>query len=177
MKRKGQLDHPIIGFFILALGLILIGGIFMKMFISIKSPLVNSFGNITNGGATAVSGVNKVLNTAITFWDKVIVFAFLFGIIFVFISAFFIDVHPIFIVLYIFINFMFMIFAPQIMESLATLYDPLSGAYLGDEVYQNLPFTIWIAQNFGVFIVGLMIATGIIIYTKLSWNKGIGGRA
>lgn len=177
MKRKGQLDHPIIGFFALALGLIIIGGIFMKVFVEIRDPLSNSLGNITVGGSDAQAGVNKVLNTAITFWDKVIVFAFLFGIIFVFISAFFIDVHPIFIVLYIFINFIFMLFGPQIVESISIIYDPLSGAYLGDDVYNQLPFTIWIAQNFGIFIIGLMIVTGIIIYTKLSWNKGVGGRA
>ena len=176
MKRKGQLDHPIIGFFVLALGLIIIGGIFMKLFVEIKTPLANSLGN-TTGGAEGQAGVNKVLNTAITFWDKIIVFAFLFGIIFVFISAFLIDVHPIFIVLYLLINFIFMLFGPSIIESISIIYDPLNGAYFGDSVLHNLPFTVWIAQNFGVFIVGLMIATGIIIYTKLSWNKGIGGRA
>lgn len=176
MKRKGQLDHPIIGFFVLALGLIIIGGIFMKLFVEIKTPLSNSLGN-TTGGLEAQAGVNKVLNTAITFWDKIIVFAFLFGIIFVFISAFLIDVHPIFIVLYLLINFIFMLFGPDIIESISIIYDPTSGAYLGDSVLQNLPFTYWISQNFGIFIVGLMIVTGIIIYTKLSWNKGIGGRS
>jgi hypothetical protein len=170
MKRKGQLDHPIIAFFFLVVGLIILAPIVMKMFVSIQTPLSSSLGNLTDGGLQAQANVNHILNVATLFWDKVIIFAFVSGILLLFVSAYFIDVNPIFIIFYIIINFVFILFAPDIIESIGSVYDPTSSAYYGADVINNLTFTSWIVNNFGIFIVGLMVITGIIIYTKIAWG-------
>ena len=78
MNKKGQvLDHPVLAVFIVIVGLILISPIVLKVVLSIQAPMSNSLGNITAGGTVAQSNFNSVLSTVVTFWDKLIIFAFI----------------------------------------------------------------------------------------------------
>ena len=165
-NKKAQLDYPIITLIILFAGLILVGIIIMKIFVSIQSPLSNAFGNVT-GGEIAQTNFNSIMNTATTFWDKVIVTCFIFGVILMFISAFYIDAHPIFVTLYLFISIFTMVFAPTIIDSLKTLYD--SSSFTTESAL--MPMTYWLIQYFGEVLVGLLIVTGVIIYGKIAWSS------
>jgi hypothetical protein len=164
MNKKGQLDYPIITFFVVMLGLLLLAPIMLKVFISIRDPVSAQLGNISNGGAVAQGNFNKVINTAINFWDKVIIAAFFLALILLVISAIFIDTSPFFIIIYIFISFMLVLFAPNIISSLDTIYGSQQFAV---EV-GHLSFMDAIRSNFGVFLVGIIVFTGIIIYGKIA---------
>lgn len=167
-NKRGQLDHPIILFVIVVFGLLLFAPIIMKIFLTTSSSVGSALGNVTNGGTQAKTNFDKVLNTAINFWDKIIVFAFVISIILMFVSAFLIDVHPFWIILYIFISFMLVLFVPDITSALDRVY---SNSQFTSEV-AHLPFTDSIRSNFMVFLVGIIVITGIIIYAKVGWGGG-----
>jgi len=164
MNKKGQIDFPIITIIFLVFGLLLIAPMVLKIFNSVQSNMSPSLGNVTGGaGVVGQENFNTVMGTAINFWDKVIVAAFVLSIIIMLLSSFLIDTHPVWIILYIFISFMLFLFAPDIIGSLDTLYDSPAFA---TEVSQ-LSFMDWIRVNFGEFLVGLFVITGIIIYGKM----------
>jgi len=171
MNKKGQLDYPIITFVVIVFGLILLGPIMLKVFSSIQAPFNDALLNQTDGGVAAAAGFNKVMDTATNFWDKVLVAAFVLSLLLLFISAFLIDTHPVWIILYIFISFMLVMFAPDIVGTLSNIYEsPL----FVDEV-NNLTFFSTILSHFGEFLVGIIVVTGIIIYGKVKYFGSGGG--
>ena len=106
-NKKGQLDNPIIAFAVIIIGLLILAPVVLKIMRSVQEPVSASFGNLTGkGGETAQANFNAVIVTGINFWDKVVVAAFIFAVLLLLVSAFLVDAHPFFIVLYIFLNFM-----------------------------------------------------------------------
>lgn len=172
MNKKGQFENPIIIFAVLVIGLLMFAPIALKIFISVDDSVGNALGNVSSGGDVARANFDKVSGTLVTFWDKIIVAAFFLAVIMLFVSAFMIDAHPFFIVLYIFLNFMLVIFTPDILQSVDAIYD---SANFATEVTQ-LGFLDSLRNNFVPFLVGIMVITGIIIYGKLAFGNG-GGRA
>lgn len=171
-NKKGQLAYPIITFVGIIFGLILLGPIMLKMFNSIQAPFSDALLNQSDGGGVAAAaGFNKVMDTATTFWDKVLVAAFVLSLLLLFISAFLIDTHPVWIILYIFISFMLVMFAPDIVGTLSNIYD---SPQFVDEVNQ-LTFFSTILTHFGEFLVGIIVVTGIIMYGKIKFFSGGGG--
>jgi len=174
MNKKAQLDIPIIAFFVVIVGLIILAPVMLRIFHSIQTPLSNQFGNLTGlGGEVAQTNFNKVMDTGAGFWDEVIVFAFFFGILALVISSVMIDTHPLFIFSYIFIAFMLILFSGNIINSLSVLYgtDMLTAAESN-----QLSIMSSLIDNYGIFMVGIIIFTGIIMYGKVAFfNKGLRG--
>lgn len=168
MNKKAQLDYPIIAFFVVVFGLLLLAPIIMKIFVSVKGPISSQLGNMTNGGAIAKENFDHVIDIGITFWDKVIIACFIIALILLVISAILIDTHPLFIILYIFISFMFILFAPNIIESLDAIYE---SAQFATEV-SYLPFVDSLRTHFAEWLIGIMVFTGIIIYGKIALFRG-----
>jgi len=166
MNKKGQiLDYPIITFIGIIIGLLILAPVMLKIMNSIQAPLSSQLGNITGGGGLiAQENFNSVMTVAINFWDKVIIVAFIVAILLLFVSAFLITAHPLFIILYIIINFMVILFAPNIVDSLSKLYD---SPQFATEVAM-LSFIDSLRTNFAIFILGIMVITGIIIYGKVA---------
>lgn len=165
MNKKAQLDFPLISIVIVIFGLLLIAPIMLKIFISIKAPMSSSLGNLTNqGGAIAQANFNHVIDIGITWWDKVIVSAFFLSILLLVISSIMIDTHPVWVILYIFIAFMLILFAPDIIGSLDAIYN--SSTFATEVTY--LSFMNSLRTHFGEFLVGLIVLTGIIIYGKIA---------
>ena len=167
-NKKGQIDYPIITWVVIVLGLMILAPIMLKVFNSIQAPMSSSLGNITNGGATAQAGFNSVMNTAIGFWDKVILSAFILATLLLLISAFLIDTNPFWLILYIFISFMLVLFAGDIIGSLDNLYN--SSAFATESA--SLAFIGSLRSNFGLILTGIMVITGIIIYGKIALTGG-----
>lgn len=173
MKRKGQLDYPIITFVVILVGLLIIGIVVLKVMNEVQAPFSSSLGNITGGGGEiAQTNFNYVMNIATSFWDKVIVFAFFVSIILLFVSAFLIDVHPFWTTLYVLISFFTMLFAPNIIGAVDNLYDNPEFALEASQ----LTFMNSIRTYFGEILVGVMVITGIIIYGKIALFSSRGGR-
>ena len=167
--NKGQLDYPIITFFVIVFGLLLLAPFMLKIFISIQVPVSAQLGNLTGqGGQIAQTNFNTVMNTTINFWDKVIIFALILSVILLIVSSIFIDSSPFFIILYIFISFMLVLFAPNIIDSLDSIYDSPNFATES----AKLSFMVTLKDNFGIFLVGLIVLTGIIIYGKFALGNG-----
>lgn len=173
MKKKGQLDYPVITFFVIVLGLLILAPIMLKIFISVRDPISAQFGNMsTKGGTLAQTNFNAVMNTAVNFWDKVIISAFFLALILLVISSLFIDTHPLWVVLYIFISLMLVLFAPDIVDSLSAIYD--SPTFVQEVSY--LTFMDSLRTHFGEFLVGVMVFTGILIYGKIRFFGNGGGQ-
>jgi hypothetical protein len=168
-NKKGQLDYPVITFIIIVFGLLIIAPFVLKIFNSIQTPMSNALGNAT-GGTQAAANFNKVMNTATTFWDKVVIAAFILALLLLIISAFLIDSSPVWLILYIFISLMVILFVPDIMSSLDKIYD---SATFAPEV-NAMPFIDWLRNNVVSVIVGVMVITGIIIYGKIGLTGGAG---
>jgi len=168
MNKKGQFEYPLLTFAIIIIGLLIFAPIMLKVFTSFSTPFSNSLGNITGGGEVAQEGFEKVTTTLITFWDKVIIAVFVLSVLTLFVSAFFIDAHPFFIIIYIFLNFMLILFAPNIITAVDHIYE--SSAYATE--VGMLTFMDSLRSNFTLYLIGIMIITGIIIYGKLAFFGG-----
>lgn len=167
-NKKGQIDNPIIIFAVIIIALLLFAPIVLKIMRSIQQPMSASFGNLSNGGAIAQENFDKVINTGINFWDKVITAFFIFAVLLLFVSAFLVDAHPLFVVLYIFLNFMLILFAPNIIQAVDNIYDSSTFA----QEAALLPFMDAIRLHYTAFLVGMMVITGIIIYGKIALFSG-----
>lgn len=173
MNCKGQIDVPFISFFVVIIGLLILAPVILKIFNTTQDTFGAQLGNVSGGGVQARANFDKVMDTAINFWDKVIIAAFFLALILLFISSFLIDTHPFWIFLYIFIAFMFVLFAPTIIDSLGGLW----GSSEFVEETAQLTMLDAIRTNFGVFIVGIIVVTGIIIYAKVALRprQSVGG--
>lgn len=164
MNRRAQLDYPIITFLIIVVGLLIFAPIMLKILNSVRSPVASSLGNISSGGDVAQTNFNYVLSTGINFWDKVMVAALMVAVVLLFVSAFLIDVHPFWTILYIILSLFTILFAPSILESVNKIYDSSDFALESSQ----LTFMNWLRTYFVEFLVGVMVITGIIIYGKVS---------
>lgn len=164
MNKKGQFDNPIIVFAVIVVALILLAPIGLKIFRSIATPTAAALGNVSSGGEIAQTNFNAVMNPLITFWDKAIIIVFVALVLLLFVSAFFIDANPFWVVLYILSNFFLILFAPSIMTAADKIYE--SAAFAQEVAY--LTFLDSLRTNYPIFLVGMMVITGIIIYGKVA---------
>ena len=173
MNKKAQLDYPIITFAIIIVGLMILAPIILKIFMTTQSSFSAAIGNVSSGGDIAQTNFNAVMTPAINFWDKVIIAAFALVVILLFVSAFFIDASPFFIILYVFASFMLILFAPNIIAAVDHIYE---SANFAAEV-SKLTFMDTLRSHYAEFLVGIMVITGIIIYGKIAlFGKSNRGR-
>lgn len=165
MNKKAQINYPIITFIIVVIMLIVFAPIMLKVFNSILIPFSASVGNVT---AVAGTNVDTIRTSFIAFWDWIIIIAFLIQIILLFVSAFFIDTHPVFVPLYILVCIFMIIFAPDMIQFVDRIYD--SPQFLLETT--QLPFTDFIRNNFGTIILGVMVLSGVVIYGKMKYFRG-----
>lgn len=171
-SKKAQMENPLIMFAIMIIGLLIVGIVILKVMNSVYTPLYNSFGNMSaQGGTVAQEGLASSLGTAINLWDKVMIFFFMFLVVLLFVSAFFIDAHPLWIILYILSSFFLIIFAPNIIDAVNTMYNQAPGSAFATESLQ-LDFLNVLRTYFTEIIVGMMIVSGIIIYGKIALFGG-----
>lgn len=162
--KKAQLDNPMILFAVMIIALLILAPVVLKIMRSIQEPMSNSFGNVSGqAGVLAQTNFNKVMSTGINFWDKVVISAFIFLVLMLLVSAFLVDAHPFFIILYIFLNFMLILFAPNIISAVDHIYDSSTFA----EETALLSFMDALRNHYVGFLVGMFVLTGIIIYGKL----------
>jgi hypothetical protein len=121
--------------------------------------------------AEASTAVDKVYN----FFDFLIVIAMFINIILLFISAWFIDTNPLFIVLYIMFAFILVLFLPNLLDAVDKVWEKAEdlGSYdtWGDNS-MNLTFTDWIRSNLVLVVVIIIAMTGVITYAKFKITQG-----
>jgi len=168
MRRKGQMDFPIVTLVVISFGLLIIAPFMLKIFNTMDDSMTPALANVSG---QAAENFNVVMNTAVTFWDKVVILFFFLALVMMVISSFLIDTHPFWIILYIFVAFMLMLFAPDIIGSLDQIYDsPTFATELNQLTFMNS-----LRIHFGEFLLGFIILTGIIMYGKVKFFSGGAG--
>jgi len=170
-NKKGQIDFPVVTFAIIFIGLILLAPIVLKIVRSTATPFSQSLGNLSIAGADqAQQNTDYVVGVFVNFWDGVILFAFLFAVILLFVSAFLIDASPFFMILYIILLFLTIIFAPEILGAIDRIYEANEFA---TEV-ALLPFVDFLRLNFGLVLTMVGILSMIVIYAKIRFGGNNG---
>jgi hypothetical protein len=158
-NKRGQLENPIIIFIMVVIGLIFLAPIILKVANTVLDPFADAVGNQTEQAGV---NVRHVKTTFVNFWDWVIIIAFGINVLLLFITAFLVDTHPVFLVLYILFAFFTMIFAPEILQAVDQIYD---GGQFTEEV-NSIPMIDFIRTYFGLIIMGVIFLSGVVMYGK-----------
>lgn len=166
MVKKGQIGAlaiPIITFAVIVLGLIFIAPFMLKIIDETSEPLNESFSNI-NPEYQGYSVFQKFRNI---FDVTLIVIMFFFGILML-ISAFLVDTHPAFLIVYIILAVFLFLFAPAILDAGDRIWES------SDFVQQRgeLPLTDFVRESFGVVMVGFYLLSGVILFAKVRGGRG-----
>jgi hypothetical protein len=173
MNKRGQIQNPVIVFVGVVLLIVLIGPIFMKVFLTMNTTFGDTLGNMSgSGGEIARDNFRAVMGPTISFWDAFLSIAFFASILLLFISAFMIDTSPFWVVIYIISVFFLIIFTPNMMAGIDNIYN---NAQFSTEV-TYLPLLSWLESNFIFVLIGVIFITGVIIYGKAGLKLGGGTR-
>lgn len=157
--KKAQMEYPIISFIAVVVILLIMAPFMLKIFNSVLTPFASGVGNVS---AEAGVRVNSIKDTFVNFWDMVIMIAFLISLILLLITAFLVDTHPVFLILFIVFGIFTFMFIPAIMEVTEKIYD---NPELALEVSQ-LPMADFLREYFVPIMVGFYFIIGIIVYAK-----------
>lgn len=163
-KKKGQIDPGIATFAGIMVFLFFVAPIGIKIVRSTLIPTAQQFENSSNVGMQkGAVEINYLLGVFIGFWDGLIIVAFSAFVLLLFISAFLIDSHPAFMILYLFAFVLTILFAPNMLEAVNNVWD--SNEFAEDTAF--LSMTNFLRQNFGVILTVIGIMTLIIIFAKI----------
>lgn len=165
MKNKGQLAIPIVAFVIIMIALIFLAPILLKVINEIMIPVNETISDIDSNAATQGYGaVSKFVNML----DAALMIIFFILIVLMLVSAFLIDNHPAFLIIYLVASMFLFIFSSPILDASDRIWDSSDFA-----LEQNqLPITNFMRQTFGGIMIGVYVITGIILFAKF---KGGGG--
>lgn len=161
LNKKAQLGFGVITFIAVVISLLILAPIL----VSVVTEILGEVGTqLNNTNTEAGDAVLSTQNTFTDLIDIVIILLFALNVILLLVTSFFIDTHPAFMILYIIFAFFTIIFAPNIIDVVDSVYSEYS-----TEVGLYLPLTEFIVNNFTMVIFGVLILSGIIIYAKIKY--------
>ena len=164
--KKGQMDFPIITLIVVIVVLLLLSPILMK----IVKTSTDKFGDsLSSQSPEAEAQIDGITEHFTNWWDIVIMCLFLFNVVLLFISAFLVDVHPAFILIYLVIAFFTVLFAPSMLTALEAIWN--SPSFVAETAL--LPYTAFILNNFGIIILATIVLSGIIMYAKFKYGARV----
>lgn len=177
MTKKGQLGG--VAFFVVFLALvILLAPVILKVAITMMDSVGTKFSAIdsTNKSSDLVTFTKGKLTGTM---DWAIMFFVILNILLLIVTAFLIDVHPAFLIIYIIGAFVLVLGAPYTIMASEKVYAMSQFSVGTENVIQYIPMTEFMLNNFGVVIMGVLVLTGIIMYGKVklfaSQNTSGGG--
>jgi len=161
-SKRGQSDLLVaIG---VILGLLILAP-FLVMIVNVPLEKFKDTINSTDvGNAQASANVDSVRGKFLSMIDFVFICAILVNVILLLITAFMVDVHPAFMLIFIMLCFFTMVFVPEILTSVLTVWDKVQGQ---SEVIGHLPVTYFILNNFRMFMLAVMFISGVVMYAKI----------
>lgn len=173
MNNKGQLGG-IVFFSAMVIVIILIAPIILKVATTMLDRTASQLAIIqpSNQSSTQVTFVKNQITGTFDWFIIALVFV---NMLVLFVSAFLIDVHPAFLILYIVGAFMLVLTMPYTLASAEKIYSMAQFSQGSDNVIQYIPLTEFLFNNFGVFIVGIIFLSGIIMYAKIRFSGGSSG--
>lgn len=167
-NKKAQFVSPLATFLVVGVGILIIAVLMLYFSNQILTPISASFGNVSLASGQAITDVQTDFTN---FWDWVVLIAFLVNIILLFVSAFLIDTHWLFVVFYIFSCFILILVAGSVTDVLDKVFD--SATFVNEVA--NLPFADFIRTYFELIYVGVMCLSGVVIYAKIKLFGSGGG--
>lgn len=169
INKKGQAESIVI-FFGIVVAIFITSIIMLRITNEILTPFANQIEPYSNQSAQVV---NSVHNSFASVWDWVIVLLFLFNLILLLVSAFLIDIHPAFIVIYLIAIIFLVIFG----NTFAQVLDMVWGAVGTSVETAQTPLQRFIINNFNVIMLGVIALSGIVMYAKIKLfgGQGTGG--
>lgn len=166
MNKRGQAQSIII-FFAVVVGILLTSIIVLRLVNTIITPFSAQIGNVSAPVGEAVDYAHSRFTSV---WDWVIVLAILLNTILLFVSAFLVDIHPAFLLIYIIAVFFLIIFGNSLLYALDNIWDKFGTS---TETAQT-PLTQFIINNFQLFVLGIIVLSGILMYAKFKFFSGQG---
>lgn len=176
VNKKAQFDAGIITFVVVIIALLFIAPILLKV---VKIPLAQFSTSLSavdpsNQSSTAVTAVSD----SFTNWlDTIILLIFGFLVIVLLISAFMVDIHPAYMIVYIIAMIFLFILAPNALQAVTGIY---SNSQFNDistpdnNIVSHLPMSEFLVNNFFIVLLGIVILTGIIMFAKFRFGNGGG---
>jgi flagellar biosynthesis protein FlhB len=172
MNKKGNVDFGPAVLIAIIITLILVAPIMLRIIGTVTGTF---FTQMNESNPDAVTPASEAVNKVYNFFDYLIVIGMFLNIILLFISSWFIDTNPIFILLYIIFAFILFLFLPNLVDAVDQVWLKMEDASAHDtweDNSLNLTFTDFIRRNmimFSLIIIGL---TGVIIYAKFKLTQG-----
>ena len=163
-NKKGQ-ALSIVMFFVIVLAVFILAVLLMSLVNSVLEPFRDNIAIVDNSSANVVDDIQGKFNAV---WDWTIAILFIINLLLLFFSAFMVDIHPAFLVLYIIAVMFLILFGSTIVGALDALYNP-TGVFgsgnltAGGNAYANMPIIFWLLNNFTLVILGVIIISGVIM--------------
>jgi hypothetical protein len=157
-RQQEQDDWGVVTFIGIVVIIIMMAPTLLKI---VNEPVDKFSTALSNIDPSASEAVDMAHSGFTNLWDTVIMIAFLTSVILLFLSAFLIDTHPAFLVLYIIVCFLLFLFLPDIYDALYKVW----GEFATESAM--LPMTEWLLNNLTGVTLAIVILTGIIMYAKI----------
>jgi len=170
-KKKGQAESIII-FFILMVAVFIVSIVMLRITNSIITPFQSQIGNMSESAGAAVGYAHDRFTT---WWDYAILLVFLFNVILLLVSAFLVDIHPAFLLIYIIAVFFLLIFGNFALQALDNIWYSVGTSVENTQT----PIQQFLINNFQLIMLGVVILSGVVMYAKFKVfsGQGAGGNA
>jgi hypothetical protein len=172
VNKKAQVEFSPAIVIALIIGLIIFTPIMIKI---IGTTTGTFFSQMNDTAPDAVRQADGAVDKVYNFFDYLIIIAIFINIIVLFISAWFIDTSPVFIILYIMFAFIFVLFLPNLLDATDRVWERMETV---DDPWREgsmpLTYTDWIRQNLIMTSVVIIALSGIITYAKFKITSGGG---
>jgi len=165
-KRGNSFVLPMATFIAVIVGILIISVVFIKLSNEILTPFGSQVGNMSRNAGL---GVTKVADTFYEMWDWIIVISLVVQLVLLMASAFFIDTHPFFLILFIISNAFLIMFASGFETVLSEIFNSNDFSLL---VITYMPMANFIRNNLMTIILGSMIMAGMAIFAKIRISQG-----
>jgi hypothetical protein len=162
-NKKGQVIS-ITAFFVITLSVFVAAFILMSLVNTVLNPVEIQLGNQSELAGATVGAVNSSFNT---WWDIAIMLFFFFNVLILMISAFLVDIHPAFLIIYIMAAFLLIIFGGNVVGAINDLWSD-SGSF--SDATAEMPMVVWMLNHFTLVILSIVVISGIIMYAKFKWG-------
>lgn len=172
ITKKAQVEFSPAILIALIIGLVIMAPIMIRIIGTVTGTF---FVQMNESAPSAVAEASSAVDKVYNFFDYLVIIGIFINIIVLFISAWFIDTNPVFIILYIMFAFIFVLFLPNLMDAVDRVWENMDD--MGDQDTwgsnsMNLTFTDWIRQNLIMVSVVVIALSGIITYAKFKLNSG-----
>jgi len=157
LKNKKGLEFAPAFYFTLLVVVFIIAPVLLFV---MREVTTNTFASLNDTSPEAVDVGEFAVNKVRTFFDVIIVIGITISLLMLFISAFFIDTNPIWLIVYIIFAFVFVLIIPH----LADVVDRIWNKFPEDTT--ALPLSNFLRDNLIAFIITVIFLTGIIMYAK-----------